>query len=172
MLSSSLIAVGARNPMDRNDDDGDENETNPDDPDGDALSLWRVDPTGQFWRSDASAVGRGAMGAEAELLRRVKRWRTEQTSDERRRPDEEEHERDVFHKDVRAYLGSLSAGDAVELATDCLVGAIMKSRKRTSFLNQDSKMVARLERGLRKRVQAVVIRSCDFRQTKPCIEIV
>jgi len=171
MLSSSLIVVGARNPMDLNDD---KIETDPDDPEDDSLILWRVDPTGQFWRSDASAAGRGATGAEAELLRRAKRWSHEQ----RRHDDDDEEEGydechdDVGHDDVRAYLGSLSAEDAIELATDCLVDGIMKSRKRSSFANVDSSMAARLEGGLRRRVQAVVIRSCDIRQTKPCIEIV
>lgn len=173
MLSSSLIVVGARNPMDLNDDD--KNEPNPDDPEDDSIILWRVDPTGQFWRSDASAAGRGATGAEAELLRRAKRWSHEQRrhddDDEEEEGYDECHDDDVGHDDVRAYLGSLSAEDAIELATDCLVDGIMKSRKRSSFANVDSSMAARLEGGLRRRVQAVVIRSCDIRQTKPRIEI-
>jgi len=63
-FQSTLLAVGARNPSN--------NINNSDD---DHLILWRVDPTGQFWRLHASAVGRGGMKIEAELLQHVQRWK-------------------------------------------------------------------------------------------------
>jgi 20S proteasome alpha/beta subunit len=30
--------------------------------------LWRIDPTGQFWKCDATVIGRGASAAEAHLM--------------------------------------------------------------------------------------------------------
>ena len=34
-------------------------------------NIWRIDPTGQFWKCNAAAVGRGAGNAEATFLRQV-----------------------------------------------------------------------------------------------------
>lgn len=157
--------------MNRDDDDG----HNTIEPDNDALILWRVDPTGQFWRLDASAVGRGAINVESELLERVQRWRTKQTYQHGEESGEQHCDDALLHEDVRSYLGSLSPDEAVEVATECLVNGIMKNiRKQQQHANSndDSKtMIQLLEQGLRKRVQAVVIRSNGFGQSKPRIAI-
>ena len=138
-------------------------------PDTDALIMWRVDPTGQFWRMDASAIGRGCMNVEAELLQRVKDWKIKQSTmrsnDQQQQSsdvNDDQSECEVLHEDVRDYLGSLSTKEAVELATNCLVDGIMKSRKQNrAFLAKDAKMTAQVEQGLRKRIQAVIIRSSN-----------
>lgn len=142
MLSSSLLAIGAQNPNNSNSDNG-----------KDRLVLWRVDPTGQFWRSNASAVGRGSVNAESELLNRVRKWRMQQ------RNDDGEKECEILHEDVRDYLASLSADEAVEAATNCLVDGIMERRKHLAKTDDQIIAVKQLEIGLRKRVQAVVIRT-------------
>jgi len=38
-------------------------------------NIWRIDPTGQFWKCNAAAVGRGAGNAEATFLRQVGKWK-------------------------------------------------------------------------------------------------
>ncbi|KAL9186154.1 hypothetical protein ACHAXT_005392 [Thalassiosira profunda] len=149
MLSSSLLAVGARTPSSS---------------DGDALVMWRVDPTGQFWRVDASAVGRGALDVESELLSRIRSWKKEQSE---QRTDASEC--NVLQEDVRAYLGSLSVSETVEIAKDCLIKGIMKSRRvATTSEKMDTE---RIERGLRKRIRAVAIRSGSLDRSKPRIEV-
>ncbi len=170
-------------------------------PEGDALILWRVDPTGQFWRTDASGVGRGGARAELELLRRVRLWMGEKRADATTTTDEEgpdgdmngerrrevvvgqrgsvvdgmndDDEYDIVNADVRAYLGTLSMNEALEVATDCLVNGILarrgkRRRRRRDALHaedddgrRDSEEGRRLscELGLRKRVRAVIIQS-------------
>ena len=151
---SSLLAVGSRKPSNS---------------DSDTLILWRVDPTGQFWRLGASAVGRGALLVESELLslmKKRKRLETEQHNDE----EEEDTECDILHEDIRSFLGSLSVEEAVDVATDCFVNGIMKSVQKKLGSRKNENDMRQLEQGLRKRVQAIVIRSNALGQ--PRIEIV
>mmetsp|Transcript_18682 Transcript_18682/g.28311 ORF Transcript_18682/g.28311 Transcript_18682/m.28311 type:complete len:179 (+) Transcript_18682:38-574(+) len=176
--------------MSNDDDDDDDTAAIPNDsqsPDNDALALWRVDPTGQFWRLDASAVGRGAASVESELLRRVRSWKTktnkqlqddgiDNVDDGDDGDGGDESECDILREDVRAYLGGLSVEEAVEMATDCFVDGIMAPRRRrgSSTAVMDGShdgIMMQLERGLRERVQAVVIRSNSFGQLKSSIEI-
>ncbi|KAL7537138.1 hypothetical protein ACHAXR_007613 [Thalassiosira sp. AJA248-18] len=160
MLSSSLLAVGARNLN------------------SGTLALWRVDPTGQFWRLDASAVGRRAIDVESELLRRAQTWRRMEHDDkedqQHRKEDSLGYDSDILNGDVRSFLGSLSVEEAVEVATDCLVNGILESRKQHSNTKDQTVTIKQMEQGLRKRVQAVVIRSknADGQSSRPCIEIV
>ena len=153
-----------------------------DNPDNDTLILWRVDPTGQFWRLDASAIGRGCFEVEREFLRHVNDWTLSRngcksigggahlacSSDDFPEEEEEDNSTVIHNVDVRAYLGSVSVNDAVLLATDCLVNGIMN--RRSSMLRRrrrnsmtDSVASERrnkiYERGLRKRVRAVIVRS-------------
>lgn len=85
--------------------------------------------------------------------------------------DDDESECHVLREDARAYLGALSVEEAVKVATDCLVEGILAPRKRASASEGEDGIAMRLERGLRKRVQAVVIRSNEFGQSKSPIEI-
>merc|ERR1712127_731863 len=104
-----------------------------------------------------------------ELLRCVRSWkmeRTKQLHDE----DDDESECDILHEDTRAYLCALSVEEAVEVATNCLVDGILTRRKRASAKAGQDDIMMQLERGLRKRVQAVVIRSNHCGQSKPRIE--
>jgi len=199
MLSSSLLAVGARTPptnLHRDNTNRSNNHIHPEDND-DTLVLWRVDPTGQFWRMHASAVGRGAANAESELLKRVRSWRMQNSkeAEEEDHPqrnngdgdDSEKKDDDVRQDDIRAYLGSLSPHEAVKVATDCLVDGILAGRMRMTQqqqqqlatssehhgANDPSILQRQLEWGLRKRVRAVVIRSKNsYGRSKPFVEIV
>ena len=166
-------------------------------PGGDALILWRVDPTGQFWRTDASGAGGGGARAESELLSRVRGWarrgRDAATSSEGGRGggddddddvDDRRHNDDadggsavddfaVDNADVRAYLGTLSPSEAVEVAIDCLVNGIIaggderrrwRRRDATHAEDGDGHQTSERRRlsyelGLRRRVRAVIIQS-------------
>jgi hypothetical protein len=173
-------------------------------PNEDALILWRVDPTGQFWRTDASGIGRGGSHAELELLRRVRDWMVEKerarstttkimttttttTVGEERHGNENVERRrlkvgdganddefEVNNSDVRAYLGTLTPNEALEVATDCLVNGILarrggrRRRRRRDALHdehddrhEDNEERRRLayELDLRRRVRAVIIQS-------------
>ena len=167
-------------------------------PDNDTLILWRVDPTGQFWRLDASATGRGCYEVEKEFLRHVNDWKkgtnggSAQLEGNNDQPEVEEGDSStlIHNNDVRAYLSSLSANDAVKLATDCLVNGIMnrktstQRRRRGRSYMLDSIVTERrnkmYERALMKRVRAVIIRSNGksnhhangSRSRRPYIEIV
>jgi len=152
MLSSSLLAIGLCESQNRND----------------KIALWRVDPTGQFWQLDASAVGRGAINVEAELLQLVKNWLLKQTqnsdvaiatNEESTSQRDQDLSLDVTNHDVKAYLCSLSVEEAVDVAIDCLVKGIMGSMKREVGSPSIEKEKMQLQQELRKRVHAVVMRS-------------
>ena len=152
------------------------------------MILWRVDPTGQFWRLDASAVGRGALNIESELIERIRRWKIEkQIQQQNEKHTEQQHDNtlenvdecNIFHNDVREYLGTLSLNRAVEIAKDCFIDGIMRNAKqqeqhtRTSSLEELLQERKLIERGLRKRMQTVIIRSkTSFGNTAPIIEVV
>jgi hypothetical protein len=63
-----------------------------------------------------SAVGRGALHVESELLslvtQRRKRLETKQHN------EDENTECDILYEDIRSFLGSLSVEEAVDVATD------------------------------------------------------
>ncbi len=194
--------MGSRDPTNKFVVDDESNSVNEgnirSDPDNDTLILWRVDPTGQFWRLDASAIGRGCFKVEKEFFRRVNDWKKNTNGRSAQLEDnnyhyfpevEEEDSSSLIHNnDVRAYLSSLSANDAVKLATDCLVNGIMnrrlsmQRRRRGRSCMPDSTVTERrnkmYERGLMKRVRAVIIRSNAIsyansgRSRRPYIEIV
>ena len=135
-------------------------------PDSDALVLWRVDPTGQFWRLDASAVGRGATNIESELFQRIRRWKMKQQK------HIEEEDIDVLHEDVQSYLGTLSVKEAIKVAKECFVNGIVRNQKELAG-SKDDAVHARMifEQGLRRRMQTVVIRSNASSKVAPCIEV-
>ena len=151
------------------------------------MILWRVDPTGQFWRLDASAVGRGAINIESELIERIRRWKIEkQIQQQNEKHTEQQHDNtqenvdecNIFHNDVREYLRTLSLDKAVEVAKDCFIDGIMRNEKQkeqhssTSSLHELLQERKSVERGLRKRMQTVIIRSkTSFGNTSPFIEV-
>jgi hypothetical protein len=98
-------------------------------------------------------------------MKKRKRLETEQHNEE-----EEDTECDILHEDIRSFLGSLSVEEAVDVATDCFVNGIMKSVQKKLGSRKNEKDMRQLEQGLRKRVQAIVIRSNALGQ--PHIEIV
>ena len=152
--------MGARNPSN--------NINNTDD---DHLILWRVDPTGQFWRLHSSAVGRGGMKIEAELLQHVQRWKK---PEQKQQNDEEEDDVHVSREDIRTYLGSLTVKEAIEVATDCFVKGIMSSNMKDKQSSSKEDILDRklFEIGLRKRIQTVVLRSNTSGKASSCIEVV
>ena len=153
--------MGARNPSNNINISGD-----------DHLILWRVDPTGQFWRLHASAVGRGGMKIEGELLQHVQRWK--KLEQKQQQNDDEEDDVHVSREDIRAYLGSLTVNEAIEVATDCFVKGIMSSNMKEKQSSSKEDILDRklFEIGLRKRIQAVVLRSSAFGKASSCIEVV
>lgn len=126
------------------------------------IAIWRVDPTGQFWRMDAGAVGRAAINIEAELVNKV---RQSMKKGHQHNPAEEETEHiTVSNSDVKTYLSSLSMEQALSVATDCLVNGIMSSMKRNdpNLHSNGSTAISLLDKGLRKRLKTAIIRSTPF----------
>lgn len=66
--------------------------------------LWRIDPTGQFWKCDASAIGKGSRQAEAYLLEMVADSKV----------------------DVSQYFSSLTSCQALVVACECIQKVLPK----------------------------------------------
>ena len=125
--------------------------------------MWRVDPTGMFWRIDASAVGRGALKIEEELLSKAREWRDASKSNAGELNDKDENTtvpyNDLSNDDVKSYLASLTVDEALDVANDCLVNGIMTSIKPATHVQSNERMrKIQQERGLRKRIQTAIIR--------------
>ena len=71
MLSSSLLVLGTQKQQRRTNDDNNKDNNN----DDNTLLLWRIDPTGQFYKVIASGIGRGGISAELELIKYVRHWK-------------------------------------------------------------------------------------------------
>eukprot|EP00984_Skeletonema_dohrnii_P038937 scaffold42734_cov161-Skeletonema_dohrnii-CCMP3373.AAC.1 len=164
MLSSSLLAMGVRQSQHETveqyyDDDDNRDCRGEED---DKLCIWRVDPTGQFWKCDASAVGRGTVEVEAELLSRVRRWKKNEANMKKQRivdgssstssvaeeptvlsadddDDDEVKQVMITNNDVRSYLSSLTEDEAVSVASDCLVNGIMNCKGAPSYNHHNEK---------------------------------
>ncbi|KAK1738783.1 hypothetical protein QTG54_010813 [Skeletonema marinoi] len=167
MLSSSLLAMGVQQSqhetVEQNHDDDDDNRDCRGEED-DTLCIWRVDPTGQFWKCDASAVGRGTVEVETELLSRVRRWKKNEANMKKQRimveedgssstssvaeeptvssaddDDDEMKQVMITNNDVRSYLSSLTEDVAVSVASDCLVNGIMNCKGAPSYNHHSEK---------------------------------
>lgn len=162
MLSSSLLAMGVQQQSHPFDDEERNN--------GDILCIWRVDPTGQFWKCDASAVGRGTVEVEAELLSHVRRWKNKNEAipltndgkiDNDSELDDQEYVR-ITNNDVRSYLSSLTENEAVRVASDCLLNGIMNCKGSPNEKlggKSSSSLRGWMEFDLRRRMQCVILRS-------------
>jgi len=168
MLSSSLLAMGVQQSqhetVEQNHDDDDNRDCRGEE--DDTLCIWRVDPTGQFWKCDASAVGRGTVEVEAELLSRVRRWKKNEANMKKQRimaeedgssttssvaeeptvssaddddDDDEMKQVMITNNDVRSYLSSLTEDEAVSVASDCLVNGIMNCKGAPSYNHHSEK---------------------------------
>jgi len=179
MLSSSLLAVGNDNNSCQNDED--------------RLCIWRVDPTGQFWKCEASAAGYGTMEVEAELLSRARAWKksitmneddessTESKTTSKRTVNGKEVDEDeemmnddviISNEDIHMYLTSLTEDEAVKVASDCLVDGLLNCNRSAAAtvqkVNNNNEVSFRDWKAydLRRRMQCVVLRrSCSDRIT-------
>merc|ERR1739848_162658 len=92
------------------------------------ISIWRIDPTGQFWDCHAACVGRGAGIADHTILKHVKRWKYKKEGEEEEEDSLTEDSSVEFQattkEDVKAYLESLSFEDAIILACECFVDVL------------------------------------------------
>jgi len=98
------------------------------------LSIWRCDPTGQFWDCSAAAVGRGAGMVEAEIMARVVDCLEKGTSE---KADVEELVDMISPKDVGDYLEGISWDDAVILACQCIKKALGISNEKGDRIVQE-----------------------------------
>ncbi len=98
-------------------------------------NIWRIDPTGQFWNSQAAAVGRGAGIVEGEMMKLVYKWKREkklngQEENQMKKNDYSDCYNDeidmdkviesISNYDVQQYLRSLSFDNVVKFACDCI----------------------------------------------------
>jgi 20S proteasome alpha/beta subunit len=97
---------------------------------GGGLSIWRCDPTGQFWNCYAAAVGRGAGGVEAEIMSCVARSLVKGRGDTFKDVmDLEELVAIVSPRHVQDYVSNLSFDDAVILACQCIKKSLGLSKQ-------------------------------------------
>jgi len=191
MLSSSLLAMGVQQSqhetVEQNHDYDDDN-SNCRGEEDDTLCIWRVDPTGQFWKCDASAVGRGTVEVEAELLSRVRRWKKNEANMKKQRimaeedgssstssvaeeptvssaddDDDEMKQVMITNNDVRSYLSSLTEDEAVSVASDCLVDGIMNCKGAPSYNHHSEKRNGGNSSSLRDWMEY------DFRRRMHCV---
>jgi 20S proteasome alpha/beta subunit len=139
-----------------------------DDDDDDDFVIWRLDPTGQFWKLDASAVGRAAINVESELLNKVRKWMQKKYE----QMDSEESKVDISNADMKAFLSSLTVEEAVTVANDCIVNGIMSTMKRSNLHSDGPLDSSILEKSLRRRVKTAVIRPGPFGASNSYIELV
>jgi len=98
-------------------------------------NLWRIDPTGQFWKCHAAAVGKGAGNVEAMFLRKVEKWKRDGMETEQRRLAEDQTQEleslvnTLTNKDVRGYFRTLSFEEAMVLACRCCASALKLSKE-------------------------------------------
>ena len=71
--------------------------------------LWRVDPTGQFWKCDAAVIGRGAGAAEAHLMNLISAR--------------------GHGSDVSFFFTNLSSREALSTACECIGKVLPKDNK-------------------------------------------
>jgi len=111
MFASAAIVVGP---------DYDENSANP------MLnqSIWRCDPTGQFYNCRVAAVGRGAGTAEAVVMASVAQCEEDGSSGETTGIEVEDLVSRISPSDVDDYFSSLSFDDAVTLGCKCIAKAL------------------------------------------------
>jgi hypothetical protein len=82
--------------------------------------IWRIDPTGQFWKCHAVALGRDADRAEADLYRRIME-RSSSSSDDVDADD------DV---DVAAFLKNSTVDEVLALACECMESVLWPMKKK------------------------------------------
>jgi 20S proteasome alpha/beta subunit len=68
--------------------------------------IWRIDPTGQFWNCHAVAMGRDADRVEQKLYERLSQEQQQRSSSEQ--------------EDLGAFLETLTADEALNLACECM----------------------------------------------------
>jgi hypothetical protein len=90
------------------------------------VEIWRCDPTGQFWKCHATAVGRNAGAAELVILNKAHEYLKKQSPNENEQDPFEYEEliKTISQSDVENYLQSLSFDEAVILSCECIVRAL------------------------------------------------
>lgn len=96
-------------------------------------TIWRIDPTGQFWNCHAAAIGRGAGVAEQHLLKKVAVWgkaivssnEEENTGAVNNRNSNDKEEEIPFSQisseHVEEYLSTLNCDSALKLACNLIL---------------------------------------------------
>jgi hypothetical protein len=77
--------------------------------------IWRIDPTGQFWKCHAVALGRDADRAEADLYRRIMERLSSNGDDD--------------DDDVAAFLKNSTVDEVVALACECMESVLWPMKK-------------------------------------------
>ena len=97
-------------------------------------TLWRIDPTGQFWRCQGAIVGRDSDRAEEEILSRLGE-RMVNNNDTRSDDIDNDSDRDAT-MDLETYLESIRCDEALELICDCLQEVFWPSSLNLKMLPQ------------------------------------
>ena len=90
-------------------------------------TLWRIDPTGQFWSCQGAIVGRDSDRAEEEILTRL---------GERMANNNNNNNNSNATMDLETYLESIRCDEALELICDCLQEVFWPSSLNLKMLPQ------------------------------------
>jgi len=104
----------------------------------DANVIWRVDPTGQFWKFQAVASGRHAARVEQLLLEKLIIIQQDNNDDDD--DDDNKHPTPSSRK-LKSIIGEMSTREALQMATECVLQAYSEPRvagpKKSSSNEQD-----------------------------------
>ena len=92
-----------------------------------AKEVWRVDPTGQFWKCQATIVGRGSVLAEAKLMAQL---HEQSTADNTSTSTNDSTKGEATRVDIKDQLRALGRDEAVVLCKSAIVDTFASMEKK------------------------------------------
>ena len=95
-----------------------------------AKEVWRVDPTGQFWKCQATIVGRGSVLAEAKLMAQLHEQSTADNPTATSHSSNDEASSALPGVDIKDQLRALGRDEAVVLCKSAIVDTFASMEKK------------------------------------------
>ena len=92
-----------------------------------AKEVWRVDPTGQFWKCQATVVGRGSVLAEAKMMAQL---HEQSTADNTSTSTNDSTKGEATRVDIKDQLRALGRDEAVVLCKSAIVDTFASMEKK------------------------------------------
>ena len=96
-------------------------------------NIWRIDPTGQFWKCHLATIGRGAGYIEHAMLLHVYKWKQEQKNHQQNHQQDNENDTtgsssiemkdlvsQITNEDVKQCWDEMTFDDVMEFICDCI----------------------------------------------------